>query len=225
MASQSLVIKRLITSYDTFSELKSKVEGLKYDSNSGEGFHVIENEENFFSAYYIYDVMNSVNVYEAETNGFKKIQMKQQEHVYFFLDYQCQSIDIFGTRIKCSKIINTLGKLAEYKIAVDDVLLEPTKIFSALATENINYKVNRIKIRDYEFFDNILGDCTLNLENYYNVDLILDKYKEKITQFSICIDFEQPTLFMFYKSGAITIYKESKDIDVEKVRLLKKCIV
>lgn len=225
MANQSLIIKKLIISEENFAILRNKIMSLKYESNTGDGFYVVQYDDEFLNAYYIYDVINSFNVYEAESNEFKKIQQKQQEYVSFFLDFNCQTVDIFGNKNKCSKLINALSKISEYKMSVDDVILEHTKIFKALADENIAYKVNRIKIKDYQFFDNIIGECTLNIEDYANVEWIFNKYKDNITQFSISVDFEQPTVFMFYKSGAITIYKDVKDIDISNIQLIKKCIV
>jgi hypothetical protein len=224
MATQSLSIKKVIISKTDFDALKNEIISLKYDVNLSEGFYVIQEDDKFLNAYYIYDVINSINIYDVNTNQFAKTQQKQQEYVSFFLDYDGQTLDIFGNKTKCAKVINALGKISKYKITIDDVMFEHTGVLKALEADNISYQVNRIKIKDYQFFDDLIGDCTLNVENYNNVEAIFNKYKDNITQFSITIDFEQPTVFMFYKSGAISIYKNVKDIEFENIKLLKKCM-
>jgi len=198
---------------------------MKYNADEGEGFYIVQENDEFLNAYYIYDIVNSFNVYDATSNNFIKIQQKQQESVAFFLDFDYQTIDIFGNKTKCAKIINFLGKISNYTIRIDDVILDNSKIIHALVVEDIGYKINRIKIKDYQFFDSVLGDCTLNIENYSNVDWILEKYKDNITQFSINIYFENPTAFIFYKSGAISIYKDAKDVEIENLRFISKCFI
>lgn len=81
--------------------------------------------------------------------------------------------------------------------------------------------MNKVRINDYVFFDDIIGNCVLNLSNYSKTEELLKKYETQIVSFSTTLLLEETYSVVFYKSGAISVYKGFDDIDIEFIRTLK----
>ena len=84
------------------------------------------------------------------------------------------------------------------------------------------FNVTRLKLCDYTFFDNIVGNCVLNLTGYPKAMDVLKSYEKQIVNVSLNVILEDACTITFYKSGAVSIYKDIDDIDLPLVRLLKK---
>lgn len=221
----SLALKKILNIDEIFESLRDRILQQKYDLLHGEGFHVTECDERFLSAYYIYDEPVILTVYEVDSDEFKKVEQRRQEYIFFSLDCDSKTIDICGNRNKSARLINAIGKVTEYKIEIDDVMIKFSRIISMLNENSISYQVNRVKIKDYPFLDNVLGDCTLNTENYSETKQLLSKFENNINQISITINFNIPITFVFHKSGVISIYKDMNSIDSSDLNLVKKCVL
>lgn len=79
-----------------------------------------------------------------------------------------------------------------------------------------------MKISDFTFFDNIIGDCILNLTDYTKPLDILNKYEKQISNVTIYITVDDSFSIAFYKSGSISIYKDIDNIDINLLKLLKQ---
>jgi hypothetical protein len=121
-------------------------------------------------------------------------------------------------------VIEFLGKVTKYKIAISDTQINLLKLVECCETNNIVFAVSRVKIADYTFFDNIIGDCVLNLSDYPKTLDVLKKFEKQIVNVSISITTDDSYSITFYKSGSISIYKDIESIDIDFLRLIKQGI-
>ena len=105
---------------------------------------------------------------------------------------------------------------------ISDAPIHLIKLIETWKNDNIVFNITRLKLSDYTFFDNIVGNCVLNLTGYTKSMDVLRDYEKQIVNVSLNVLLEDTYTITFYKSGAISIYKDIEDIDVALVRLLKK---
>lgn len=82
--------------------------------------------------------------------------------------------------------------------------------------------LTELRLRIMFFFDNIVGNCVLNLSNYDKTSELLSKYEKQIVNFSAVLFLEDNYSITFYRSGAITLHKDFEELDIELIRTLKK---
>lgn len=219
---KNIIFKSLKLSKELFDNLVSYMENFFYNSELGEGIQVISQGSTYIYCNYILEKIISQDTFNPNTNEFEKVEFKRIEIVPFIVDYEYSTLDIIGNKQKASRVADLIGKMLKYKVAIGDIQVQPIKILSICKSEGLFYTVNRVKIKDYIFFDNIIGECVLNLTDYPHANDILIKYEQQITNFSATIGFEENYIITFYKSGAISIYKDIENMDIGFIRLLKK---
>lgn len=216
---KSIFFKSLNLELKQYEKLVSDLENYGFDNDNGDGVQVIEQGERYIKCIYYYETMSSQKSYNPETGEFDKIEFKRIETVPFIVDYEYKTLDIIGNKAKCSKVVEFVGKILKFKVAIGDIQTNPIKVLQTCEKSNIEYSVSRVKISDYIFFDNIVGNCVLNLTGYDKSYSLLKEYEKQIVNFSATISFDKMYSMTFYKSGAISISKD--DIDIEIIRTLK----
>lgn len=219
---KSILFKSFDLTPTQYIELISNLKSFDYNVESGEGVQVIEECTDYARCIYCYEVVSAQNTYNPETGEFDKIEIKRIELIPFVVDLQYKTLDVIGNKQKCSKIVEMIGRLTKYKVVIADSHVDPIKTLFACSELGISYRVNRVKIEDYVFFDNIVGNCVLNLSNYDKTNELLSKYKNQIVNFSAVLTLDDNYSITFYKSGAITLHKEFEELDIELIRILKK---
>lgn len=219
---KSILFKSFDLTQAQYNELLSALNSFNYSVESGEGVQVIENSADHARCIYCYEVVSAQNTYNPETGEFDKIEFKRIELIPFVVDLKYKTLDVIGNKRKCSKVVEMIGRLTKYKVPVGDSQVDPIKILFACSKLGVLYRVNRVKIEDYVFFDNIVGNCVLNLSNYDKINEVLSKYKKQIVNFSAVLILDEDYSITFYRSGAITLHKDFEELDIELIRMLKK---
>lgn len=219
---RSILFKSFDLTPTQYMDLLSALKIFTYDTENGEGVQVIEERPDYARCIYYYEMVSSQNTYNPETGEIDKIEIKRIEPIPFIIDPLHKTLDIIGNKQKCAKIVEMIGRLTKFKIAIADSQVNPIKILFACSQLGISYSVNRVKIEDYVFFDNIIGDCVLNLSNYGKTNELLSKYEKQIVNFSAVLSLDDDYSITFYRSGAITIYKDIEELDIGLIRTLKK---
>lgn len=205
-----------------YIDLLSALESFIYNAESGEGVQVIEEHADYTRCIYYYEAVSSQNTYNPGTGEFSKIEIKRIELIPFIVDLKYKTLDVIGNKQKCTKAVEMIGRLTKFKIPIADSKVNPIKTLLACSELGISCCVNRVKIEDYVFFDNIVGNCVLNLSNYDKTNDVLSKYEDQIVNFSAVLTLDDSYSITFYRSGAITLHKDFEELDIELIRLLKK---
>lgn len=219
---KSILFKSFDLTSTQYSDLLSALKSFIYNTENGEGVQVVEECLDYARCIYFYETVSSQNTYNPETGEFYKIETKKIEFVPFVVDLQYKTLDVIGNKQKCSKVVEMIGRLTKFKVAIADCQVNPIKILFACSKLGIPYRVNRVKIEDYVFFDNIVGNCVLNLSDYGKTNELLSKYEKQIVNFSIVLTLDDNYSITFYRSGAITLHKDFEELDIELIRTLKK---
>lgn len=218
---KNIVFKSFKINEDQYIELLQKLNDFCFNLEDGEGVQVIEETIDYARCIYCYETIYMQNMYNPSIGDFEKTKLKKIELIPFIIDLKYQTLDIFGTKQKCSRVIDMIGKITRYRIPVIDIQVNPIKILLACSDRGISYCVKKVKIVDYVFFDNIIGNCILDLSEYQKTEEVLKKYEKQIVSFSSAIKIDDAYSITFYKSGAISIYKEFEDIKISLIRTLK----
>lgn len=218
---KSIVFKSFSLNQEQYTNLLGELHAFRYDVENGEGVQILEESSNYVKCVYCYEAIYSQNTYNPNTDDFEKTDSKRIELIPFIIDLQYQTLDILGNKQRCTRIVEVVGKLSKFKIPITEIQVNPVKILLSCTKTGIPYRVNKVRISDYIFFDNIVGNCVLNLANYEKTENLLNKYQKQITSLSAILILEDTYSITFYKSGAISIYKDFEDIDIELIRLLK----
>lgn len=221
---QSIIVKKLQFFSDTRNLLSYQIGNYEFSPETGEGIRVISQNNEYISCHYLIEKIYSQDTYNLETNEFEKVEYKRIELVPFFIDLEQNTLDIIGNKHKAMKVIEFLGKVTKYKIAISDTQINLLKLVECCKANNIVFVVSKVKITDYTFFDNIIGDCVLNLSDYPKTLDVLKKYEKQIVNVSISITTDGSYTITIYKSGSISIYKDIESIDIDFLRLIKQGI-
>ncbi|NBJ16630.1 MAG: hypothetical protein FNP40_13930 [Dehalobacter sp. 4CP] len=221
---QSIIVKKLHFSSETKDLLSSQIGNFEFSPETGEGIRVVSQNTEYINCHYLIEKIYSQDTYNFEIDGFEKIEYKRIELVPFFIDLEHDTLDIIGNKQKATKVIEFLGKVTKYKIAISDTQINLLKLVECCRTNNIVFVVSKVKIADYTFFDNIIGDCVLNLSDYPKTLDVLKKFEKQIVNVSISITTDESYFVTFYKSGSISIYKDIESIDIDFLRLIKQGI-
>jgi len=106
-------------------------------------------------------------------------------------------------------------------LPIADAPIDLIKLIDSWRKNGVSFNITRLKLSDYVFFDNIVGNCVLNLAGYPKAMEVINTYKKQIVNVSLNILLDDPCTITFYKSGAISIYKDIENIDLALIRLLK----
>lgn len=218
---KSIIFKTFALDQQQYTDLLGILKSFCYDADNGEGVQVFEEYPDFAKYMYYYETTYSQNSYNPSTGEFEKIDLKKVELIPFIIDFKFKTLDMLGSKQKCSRLIEMIGKLTKYKIPISDIQVNPIKILLACSSKGISYQVTRVKISDYVFFDNIVGNCVLNLSNYGKTEELLKKFERQIVNFSTILTLDNSYSITFYRSGAISLYKDFEDVDIELLRTLK----
>ena len=219
---KSIIFKLIELNQEQYTNLLNEIKAFGYSVENGEGIQILEENTDYTKCMYCYESTYSQNTYNPDTDEFEKIELKRIELIPFVLDLKYKTLDILANKQKCSRVIETIGKLSKYKIPITDIQVNPVKTLLACAASGVAYRVNKVKLSDYVFFDNIVGDCVLNLTDYQKTEELLKKYEKQIVSFSATLILEDTYSISFYRSGTISIYKDFEDIDIELIRILKR---
>lgn len=219
---KSILFKSFDLTPTQYIDLLSALKSFHYNTENGEGVQVIEECSDYARCIYYYEVVSAQNTYNPETGEFDKIEIKRIELIPFVVDLLYKTLDVIGNKQKCSKVVEMIGRLTKFRVAIADSQVNPIKVLLACSQLGISYCVNRAKIEDYVFFDNIVGNCVLNLSNYDKTSELLSKYEKQIVNFSAVLFLDDNYSITFYRSGAITLHKDFEELDIELIRTLKK---
>lgn len=218
---KSVIIKKLEQLDDYRNMVVEIIEDHPFQIEYGEGIKIIDCDEDYLYCHYLVERVFYQNTYNAEIDDFEKIEYKRIESIPFYIDFIESTLDILGNKQWATKVIEYLGKITKYKIAISDVQINLLKIIEICNKEKIQYSVTKLKISGYIFFDNIIGDCLLNLIDYPKAYDILKKYENQIVNVTLNVKLEEKYAMTFYKSGSISIYKDIESIDISFLRLIK----
>ena len=219
---KSVFVKRLIFSQNSKAELMKQLCSAVFSSSSGEGIHILNNSENYISCHFLFEKVYSQSTYNIETEEFDRIEFKRVECIPFFIDLEQSTLDIIGNKQQATRVMEFFGKVTKYRIGIEDVQINLLKLLQNCVQNKILFNISKVKIAEYSFFDNIVGDCSLNLFGYPKALDVVKKYEQQITNVTISISMEDTYSVAFYKSGAVAIYKDADSIDIQMIRLLKQ---
>lgn len=221
---KSIIIKKLQFFSTTRDEILQQINENSFTPETGEGIRVIEQDNSYISCHYLVQTIFRQDTYNFETDEFEKIEYKRIERTLFFIDFEQQTLDIIGSRQQASKIVEFIGRITAFRIPISDAHLNLIKLIEAWEPEGVVFNVTKLKLTDYVFFDNIIGNCILNLTGYPNSMNVLKSYEKQIVNVSLSVLLDSPCTITFYKNGSISIYRDMEDIDLNLIRLLKKGI-
>lgn len=221
---KSIIVKKLQLSSDTKNLLSCQIGSFEFSPETGEGIRVISQNNEYIYCHYLIEKIYSQETYNLEIGEFEKVEYKRIELVPFFIDLEQDTLDIIGNKQMAMKVIEFLGKITKYRIAISDTQFDLLKLVKCCKANNIVFVISRVKISGYTFFDNIIGDCVLNLSDYPKTLDLLKKFEEKIVNVSLSITTDDSYSMTFYKSGSISIYKDIERIDIDFLRLIKQGI-
>lgn len=221
---KSIFIKGLQFSNMTKDELLQQISENNFTMEVGEGVRIVEQDDTYIACHYLVETVFRQDIYNYETDEFEKAEYKRIERALFFVDFEQQTLDIIGNKQQATRIIEFIGRITAYKLPITDVSINLIKLIETWKMGGVAYNVTKLKLTDYIFFDSIVGNCVLNLTGYPKSMDVLRTYEKQIVNVSLNVLLEVPCTITFYKSGAIVIYKDIEDIDVELIRLLKKGI-
>ena len=208
----------------TKDELLQQISENSFTVEIGEGVRIVEQDDTYVACHYLVETILKQDTYNYETDEFEKVEYKRIERTLFFIDFGQQTLDIIGNKQQATKVIEFIGRITAYKLPIIDVSINLIKLIEVWKIDGVAYNVTKLKLFDYIFFDNIIGNCVLNLAGYPKSMDVLRTYEKQIVNVSLNVLLEVPCTITFYKSGAIVIYKDIESIDVELIRLLKKGI-
>jgi len=208
---KSIIFKTFDLNQQQYTDLLEALKAFCYDANNGEGVQVFEENSDFAKYVYYYETTYSQNSYNPSTGEFEKIDSKKIELVPFIIDLKFKTLDILGSKQKCSRIIEMMGKLTKYKIPISDIQVNPIKILMACSSKGIPYQVTRVKISDYVFFDNIVGNCVLNLSDYGKTEELLKKYEQQIVNFSAILTLDDSYSITFLE---VALFHSTKTLNL-----------
>lgn len=218
---KSVFVKKLIFSKSSMEELVSQLCSAEYSSENGEGVRILNSSENCVACQFLFEKVYSQNTYNIETGEFDKIEFKRVDCIPTFVDLQHFTLDIIGNKQQAARVIEYFGRITRYKIGIEDAQINLLKLLQSCVQNKINFNITKVKIAEYAFFDNIVGECSLNLYGYSKALDVIKKYKQQITNITVSINVEDPYLVTFHKSGAIVFYKDADSIDLQMIRILK----
>lgn len=219
---KSIYVKKLIFPQEPKEALLKQLQSAVFSSEAGEGIRIVDLSKNCISCHFLYEQVYSQNTYNIETGEFDKIEFKRVDCTPFFIDLDRYTLDIVGSKQQAMRVIEFFGRTTRYKIGIEDAQISLLRLLESCIQSNIAFTISRVKISDYTFFDNIIGDCTLNLFDYPKAIDIVKKFEHQITNVTISITLEDTYSIVFYKNGSIAIYKDADGIDIEVIRLLKQ---
>jgi len=219
---KSIFIKKLQFSDQIKNELLQKINEYSFTPESGEGIRVVEQDEIYIACHYLVETVYRQDTYNYEIDEFEKVEYRRIERTLFFIDFEQQTLDVIGNKQQATKIIEFIGKISSYGLPISDAPIHLIKLIEAWKADGVVFNITRLKLSDYTFFDNIIGNCVLNLTSYPKSMDVLRNYENQIVNVSLNVLFDETCTITFYKSGAISIYKDIEDIDLALVRLLKK---
>lgn len=205
-------------------ELLQQISENNFTTEVGEGVRIVEQDDAYIACHYLAETIFRQDTYNYETDEFEKVEYKRIERTLFFVDFEQQTLDIIGNKQQATKIIEFIGRITAYKLPIIDASINLIKLIETWKMDGVAYNITKLKLFDYIFFDSIVGNCVLNLAGYPKSMDVLKTYEKQIVNVSLNVLLEVPCTITFYKSGAIVIYKDIEDIDVELIRLLKKGI-
>ncbi|WHH59186.1 hypothetical protein [Petroclostridium sp. X23] len=212
MALQNIFINRCEIEKFVFDNIIDYFSQNQYNEESEEGFYVSCLNDDYVEVHYISYTVSYENKFDFENYQFIREEYRKAESTRFVIDYLNQITVVWGNKAKTVKILELIGKISNYKVVTDEIYITPVELFKKLSSHKISYNIRRIKIKEYQFFDGVFGDCSLNLTDYSKSNDIIKEYALKISQVTINIYIEENYTLTFYESGAITIYKEYDDI-------------
>lgn len=219
---KSIFVKKIAFTQDTKDVLLSQFQSALFTSEKGEGIHIIDYSANFVSCQFLIERIYSQSTYNVETEEFDKIEFTRIECIPFFVDFEMRTIDIVGNKQQAIRVLDFFGRITKYKIAIEDAQIDLLRLLESCQKSNVQYSISRVKISEYAFFDNIFGDCTLNLHDYPKALDVIKKFEKQIISVTLNICLDDACSVIFYKSGSVSIYKDPEDIDIEIIRLLKQ---
>lgn len=219
---KSIFIKKLQFSEPLKNDLLQQINEYSFTPESGEGIRVVEQVEEYIVCHYLIETVYRQDTYNYEIDEFEKMEFTRIERVLFFIDFRQQTLDVIGNKQQATKVIEFIGKISNYKLPISDAPIHLINLIEAWKYDNIVFNITRLKLSDYAFFDNIVGNCVLNLTGYPKAMDVLREYEKQIVSVSLNVLLEDTCTITLYKSGAISIYKDIEDIDITLVRLLKK---
>lgn len=219
---KSIIIKKLQFSKIKKEELLQQITNYSFTPELGEGIRIVEQSQEHIACHYLVESVFRQDTYNYETDQFEKIEYKRVERTLFFIDFEQQTLDIMGNKQQATKVIEFIGKVSSYRLPISDAPINLIKLINSWKNGGVAFNVTRLKLCDYTFFDNIVGNCVLNLTGYPKAMDVLKSYEKQIVNVSLNVILEDACTITFYKSGAVSIYKDIDDIDLPLVRLLKK---
>ena len=225
MATASLIFKRISIKDEALNNLLQKIVGEGFRADKGQGYHVTEMNEDYIFAYYIYSFITSMNIFDESENDFKSVKFEQQEFAPFCLDFKNKMLVVFGNKMRANRVIEALGAASDYSISIDDIQIDPAVILETIKKQNIIYFITKVKVKDIEFSENVICDCTFKFVNSMDSSGIIKKYSDKIIQYTIHIDLPDDYSITIYRNGAISIYKDFTTITIDDVRLFYPALI
>lgn len=225
MATSSLIFKKIILKKEAFDNLVKRISNEGFQAEKRQGYHITQNGDDYIFSYYIYSFISSVNIFDEIENDFKTMQYELQDFIPFCLDYKNGFLIVIGNRSKINRVIEALGASSDYSITIDDIQLNPQLVLDILKNQNVSYTVSKIKVKDVQFSESVICDCTFKFVNLSDATNIIKKYLDNIIQYTIHLDGINEYSMTIYKSGAISIYKDFSSITIDDVRLFYPALI
>lgn len=225
MATVSLVFKRTTLKHDDFKNLIKRMSEERFSNENRQGFYITQSTDEYVFAYYIYSFVTSSNIYDELDNDFKKVEIQRQDFIPFCLDYNNSVFVIFSNKSKANRVIEAIGALSEYSLTIDDVQIDSKLMLKTLKDDHIEFFISKVKVKDLEYLNGIVCDCTFKLVNPSDADNIFRKYSDQIIQYTIHVNAPNDYSLTVYKSGAISFYKEFPAITIDDVRMFCNALV
>ncbi len=219
---KSIIIKKIQLSRVTKEELIQQISSYAFTPESGEGVRIIHQDYEHIACHYLVESIYRQDTYNYDTGEFEKIDYKRVNRTLFFIDFKLQTLDIMGNKLQAEKVIEFIGKISSYRLPISDAPVNLIRLINSWRNSGVTFNVTRLKLSDYTFFDSIVGNCVLNLTGYPKAMEVLKTYEKQIVNVSLNVTLEDACTITFYKSGAVSIYKDIDDIDLSLVRLLKE---
>ena len=181
--------------------------------NSVDAYCIVNEETNeYITGCYIVKVMQNQTQYNIETAAFESIAVERTQILKFDLYISKSILVLWGNR-KLTTLFSTALERASKNTIVIEIQKSDYKraILNLLHTDSVVFK--RMKIIDVIIEHGIIANCIIHLNNQENIDALIKKYIDQISQVTVFIGTEEDgTSLTWYATGSIIVYRDRDDI-------------
>ncbi len=208
-----------------YYELINLFEKTPYNPKRRSGFLIKNQEINSVQCYFIYEKPIFYTIYDVSNNSIKKEKSIRKDVVEFLIDKKNHLIEIYSNKQNSKRLLNEIGKLSKFSLAISDITFNPKQIIKKFEDEKINFVIRSLKIRDFIIKKRIIGTYYIRSIENNEAKEIINENNHNISYFGIQLKIEKKLLTIgIYRSGNLRLFNKIENIE-NSLEELKKLIL